>query len=720
VLQALIFRPAAPILEWFHFIDQVSAMPSETTATPTAVNPDIAAWTGPLGLPDFGAIANEDFAPAFDAALAQHMADIDAIAGNPAAPDFDNTIVALETAGPLLTKVSGIFWLLAGAHTNDAIEALERDLAPKLSRHFSAISMNRPLFERVDALYRAHGTLGLDAEAARVLELTWKGFVRSGAQLDEAGQRRLAEINERLATLGTAFSQNVLADERDWILPLDEGDDLAGLPGWLVASMKAAAEERGHAGKYAVTLSRSIVEPFLTWSERRDLREAAFAAWAARGAHQGAHDNRPIVAEMVRLRAEKAALLGYATYAHYKLDNTMAKTPETVRDLLETVWAKARDRAGEEAAALADAIAAEGRNHAVAPWDWRHYAGKVRTARFDFSENEIKPYLSLDKIIDAAFDTASRLFGLTFLPCPDVRAWHPDVRVFEVLDADGTHRAVFLGDYFARPSKQSGAWMSSLQDQYRLQTADKPNGAKPIIYNVCNFAKAPAGEPVLISMDDAKTLFHEFGHALHGMLSDVTYPSISGTSVFRDFVELPSQLYEHWLTVPSVLQRFARHYETGEPIPQDMLDRMKAAEKFNKGFANVEFTASALVDMAFHALTPEKSATIDPMALQGAELKHIGMPAEIVMRHATPHFGHVFSGDGYSAGYYSYMWSGVLDADAFRAFTEAGDPFDAATAAKLRKFVYASGGSLPPEEAYTAFRGRLPTPDALLEKEGLA
>ena len=701
-------------------------MTPEAHADPAApiVNPAIESWTGPLGLPDFAAIADGEIAPAFDTALARHLADIDAIASDPEADTFENTIVALETAGPLLDRVSAIFWTLAGAHTNDTLEALERDLAPKLSRHMSAIRMNRALFARIDALYAKRDDPGLDAEAARVLELTWKSFVRAGARLDEGDQKRLAAINERLASLGTAFSQNVLADEREPALLLDagddEGDDLAGLPDWLVAGMRATAGEHGHDDKFAVTLSRSIIEPFLTWSERRDLRETAFRAWVARGEHEGARDNRPIVAETVRLRAEKAALLGYETFAHFKLDNTMAKTPETVRTLLDTVWQKARARAGQEATDIAALIASEGHNHEVAPWDWRHYAGKVRTARYDFSDNEIKPYLQLEKIIEAAFDTAGRLFGLSFRPHPDARAWHPDVRVFEVLDGDGARIAVFLGDYFARPSKQSGAWMSALQDQHRL-AADGTSGEQiAIVYNIMNFAKAPPGEPVLISMDDAKTLFHEFGHALHGMLSDVTYPSISGTSVSRDFVELPSQLFEHWLTVPDILKGFAVHHETGAPLPQDLLDRMRAAEKFNKGFANVEFTSSALVDMAFHALTPDAAAHIDPMTLQADELARIGMPSAIVMRHATPHFGHVFSGDGYSAGYYSYMWSGVLDADAFRAFTEAGDPFDAETAAKLRRYIYASGGSMDPEDAYTGFRGRLPSPDALLEKEGLA
>lgn len=690
-----------------------------TAPAPSVVNPAITGWTGPLGLPDFPAIRDDDFDTAFAVALPAHLAEVDAIAGNPDAPTFDNTIVALEHAGELRARASGIFWNLTGANTNETLQALERKLAPEFARHRSAVAMNAALFARIDALYQTRDSLGLDAEADRLLELTWKSFVRSGARLDDADQKRLAEINERLATLGTAFSQNVLADESDYALVLESADDLDGLPDSLVASMSAAAEERGHAGKHAVTLSRSIIEPFLTFSTRRDLRETAFKAWIARGAGTGERDNRPLVAETVRLRAEKAALLGYDTFAHFKLDDTMAKTPEAVGALLETMWEKARARAAEEAADLAELIAADGQNHAVAPWDWRHYAEKVRAARFDLNEAEIKPYLQLDKMIEAAFDTANRLFGVTLREHPDATAYHPDVRVFEVLDADGRRRAVFLGDYFARPSKRSGAWMSGFQDQHKLD--DEGDGGQiPIVINVMNFAKAPPGEPVLITMSDARTLFHEFGHALHGMLSDVTYPSISGTSVSRDFVELPSQLYEHWLTEPEVLRRFAVHHETGEAIPDSLLGKMRAAEKFNKGFANVEFTASALVDMAFHALDNAQAADIDPVAFQDDILAKIGMPNEIVMRHATLHFSHVFSGDGYSAGYYSYMWSGVLDSDAFRAFEEAGHPFDEATAARLRRFIYATGGSLDPEDAYKAFRGKLPTPDALLAKEGLA
>jgi len=700
-------------------------MPAKSSA-PDNVNPAIANWTGPLGLPEFAAIEAGDFAAAFAAALPVHLAEIEAIAASPEAPTFENTIVALEQTGELLTRASNIFWNLTGAHTNNALQELERKLSPELSRHYSAIQMNRALFGRVDALYQKRASLGLDAEAGRVLELTWKSFVRAGAELGADDQAQLAATSERLAALGTAFSQNVLADESDYALVLEAGDDLAGLPDSLLSSMQAAAAERGAEGKHAVTLSRSIIESFLTFSERRDLREKAFKSWVARGEGAGERDNRPIVAETVKLRAEKAALLGFESFAHFKLDNTMAKTPENVAALLNTMWAKARTRAREEVADLAQLIVAEGKNHAVAPWDWRHYSEKARAARYDLNAAEVKPYLQLEKMIEGAFDTATKLFGVRFKAHGGASAYHPDVRVFEVLDAGGKRIAIFLADYFARPSKHSGAWMSEYQEQHKLvmdsDASGTPgkSGQTPIVVNVMNFAKAPAGQPVLITMDDARTLFHEFGHALHGMLSDVTYPSISGTSVSRDFVELPSQLYEHWLTVPAVLQRFAVHHQTGEAIPEALLAKMRAAEKFNKGFTNVEFTASALVDMAFHSLSPEQAANIDPMEFQADVLAGLDMPDEIVMRHATPHFAHVFAGDGYSAGYYSYMWSGVLDADAFRAFDEAGDAFDSATAEKLLRHIYSTGGSADPEDAYKAFRGKLPSPDALLEKEGLA
>ncbi|TWF50234.1 M3 family metallopeptidase [Neorhizobium alkalisoli] len=681
-----------------------------------SVNPALVKWDGHKGLPRFDQVGDQDFAPGFEAALVAHEAEIDAIANNPQAPTFDNTVVALEIAGDELSRVSALFWGKAGAHTNETIQALEREIAPKMSRHYSKIGMNPALFARIDALWEKRGALDLSVEQERVLERHWKGFVRAGAKLPKAEQERLADINEKLAGFGARFGQNVLGDEKSWSLKLTDEADLDGLPGFLKDSMAAAARDAGDADGYAVTLSRSIIEPFLTFSTRRDLREQAFKAWVARGENGGERDNIAIIRETLALRAEKAKLLGYDSFAALKLDNTMAKTPDAVNGLLRKVWATARNKALEEEASLGKLIAEEGKNHPVMPWDWRHYAEKLRERTFSFSESELKPYLQLEKIIEACFDVAGRLFGIKAVPVKDAAAYHPDVRVFEIRAEDGSLKALFLGDYFARSSKRSGAWMSSFQSQHKLTLKNGSVGEIPIIYNVCNFAKPAEGKPALLSIDDARTLFHEFGHALHGMLSDVTYPSVSGTGVARDFVELPSQLYEHWLTVPEILEKYAVHYETGAPMPKDLLDKVLAARTFNAGFNTVEFTSSALVDMAFHT----RGAVEDPMAVQGEVLAELGMPASIVMRHATPHFQHVFSGDGYSAGYYSYMWSEVLDADAFSAFEETGNAFDPVTARKLKNNIYSVGGSIDPEETYKAFRGKLPDPTAMLKKKGLA
>jgi len=680
------------------------------------VNSALVDWNGHHGLPRFDQVKDEDFAPGFDAALGLHEAEIDQIANNPQEPTFANTVVALETAGDELSRVSSLFWGKAGAHTNENIQALEREIAPKMSRHYSKIGMNAALFSRIDTLWEKRKELGLTLEEERVLERHWKGFVKAGAKLAKAEQERLADINEKLAGLGARFGQNVLGDEKSWSLKLTEEEDLDGLPAFLRDAMAAAARERGAADGYMVTLSRSIIEPFLTFSTRRDLREQAFRAWAARGANGGDTDNLGIVRETLALRAEKARLLGYENFAAYKLDNTMAKTADAVNSLLRKVWDKARSKALEEEASLGGLIAEEGKNHEVMPWDWRHYAEKLRQRTFDFSETELKPYLQLEKIIEACFDVAERLFGVTVVEVKGIAAYHPDVRVFEVRDKDGSLKALFMGDYFARSSKRSGAWMNSLQSQHKLPLKNGATGELPIIYNVCNFAKPAEGKPALLSLDDARTLFHEFGHALHGMLSDVTYPSVSGTGVSRDFVELPSQLYEHWLTVPEILEKYAVHHETGKPMPKALLDKVLAARTFNAGFATVEFTSSALVDMAFHT----RGAVEDPMAVQGEVLSELGMPASIVMRHATPHFQHVFSGDGYSAGYYSYMWSEVLDADAFSAFEETGNVFDPVMARKLKNNIYSVGGSIDPEDTYKAFRGKLPDPQAMLKKKGLA
>jgi len=686
-------------------------MNAMTNVRSASQNPLLTDWTGPFGLPPFGAIAPEHFRPAFDAALSLHRAEIDAIAANPAPPDFDNTIVALEKSGRALERVANMFFVLAGADTSDEIEAVEREVSPLLARHGNALYLNRALYARIADLWQRRDALGLDAEQARVLERYHTRFVRAGGALERPSQDRLAAINERLASLGTQFGQNVLADEKAYALILEEGD-LAGLPDFARAAARAAAEERGQPGQYAITLARSSVETFLQFSARRDLREKALQAWTGRGESGGATDNRALIAEMVALRAERAKLLGFATFADYRLDDQMAKTPAAARKLLDEVWSRARAKAAAERDALQAMIAAEGGNFALAPHDWRYYAEKLRKARYDLDEAEIKPYFQLDRMIEAAFETARRLFGLTFTPA-DVPLYHPDARAYEVKDAAGRSIGLFIGDYFARPSKHSGAWMTALRDQEKLA-----GDIRPIILNVCNFSKPAAGAPALLSFDDARTLFHEFGHGLHGLLSNVTYPLIAGTAVPSDFVELPSQLYEHWLEVPEILQRYARHAVTGEPMPQSLIDRLLATRTYGQGFATVEYTACALLDLDLHALPDADGLDVGRFERDG--LARIGMPAEIVMRHRLPHFQHLFSGGGYAAGYYSYLWSEVLDADAFEAFSEAGNAFDPETAKRLRDYIYGAGNLRDPAEAYQAFRGRLPAVDALLKKRGLA
>jgi len=689
-----------------------SDMPAGSGRPAASGNPFFAAWTTPDGVAPFHHIKPEHFRPAYARALAEHEAEITAIAADPAPPDFDNTIVALERSGKALDRVSNVFHVLAGAHTDDALLEIEREMSPVIARHWSKIDTNELLFRRIDAVMRNAGKSGLDAEQRRVLERYHTGFRRSGAALDAEGKQRLGDIIERLASLSTVFSQNVLADEQAFTLQLKDDAELAGLPDFMREAMRSEAKERGLDG-YVVTLSRSSVEPFLQFSARRDLREKAFRGFTMRGDNGGATDNKAVIAEIVRLRAERARLLGFSDFAKYRLEDEMAKTPANVRHLLDTVRAPARASALADRDALQELVQEEGGNFKLAPWDWRYYAEKLRQRRCDFDEAAIKPYLNLDRIVEAAFYTAQRLFGLSFAPRPDVPAWHPDVRVWEVRGDSGEKVGLFFGDYFARPSKRSGAWMTSLRDQERLSGA-----VTPLIVNVCNFSKASAGEPTLLSFDDARTLFHEFGHALHGLLSSVTYPKISGTNVATDFVELPSQLYEHWLAQPEVLRRFALHYQTGEPMPEQLLQRLLAARNFNIGATTLEYIASAVVDLDFHSLP--SPGEIDSNAFESQALDRIAMPSEIAMRHRPPHFGHVFSGGYYAAAYYSYMWSEVLDADAFAAFEETGDIFDPATAKRLREAIYAAGGSQDPAEAYKAFRGRLPSADALLRKRGFA
>lgn len=658
-------------------------------------------WDTPFGLPPFAAIRDEDFGPAFDEALARARTAIRAIAEGPG-HSFADVIEALELAEGDLDRVSGVFYNLAGADSTDAREALMRDLAPKMSVFSSEVTNNKALWAKIEALWQARAGLGLTAEQGRVLELYRQMFVRSGAALEGAAAERLTAVKARLAVLGTAFGQNLLADERSWHIELSAAD-LAALPGFVQDAARAAGAEKGRGP--VVTLSRSLIVPFLQFSPNRSLRETAYAAWVARGANGGETDNRGIAAEILALRAERAALLGYPDFAAFKLEPEMAKTPAAVRDLLLRVWRPARAKALTDAAVLEAMLKADGLAGPLEPWDWRYYSEKRRKAEHDLDEAALKPYLGLEAMLGAMFDCSSRLFGLEFREI-DGPLYHPDVRGWEVTRG-GAHVAVFLGDYFARGSKRSGAWCSAMRGQRKLG-----GEVRPIVVNVCNFAK---GDPCLLSYDDARTLFHEFGHALHQMLSDVTYGFISGTSVARDFVELPSQLYEHWLEVPAVLEAHARHHETGEPMPAEMLRRLLDAGTYDQGFATVEFVASAMVDLEFHTGTPPA----DPMQRQAEVLDALGMPTAIRMRHATPHFAHVFSSDGYSAGYYSYMWSEVMDADAFAAFEEAGDPFHPETAAKLERFILSAGGSEDAEALYLKFRGKMPEVEALLKGRGL-
>jgi peptidyl-dipeptidase Dcp len=678
---------------------------------PSHDNPLIAEWTGPYELPPFAAIKAKHYPPAFAAAFDAHNAEIAAIIANETEPSFDTVIAARERAGKLLSRVASVFFNLASTDADDELQAIERDVAPRLASHSQAIATNPALFAKVESLWERRDALGLSAEQMRVLERHYRGAVRSGAKLDEAGRRRIGEIAERLAELGTKFSQNVLADESSYMLLLETEADLAGLPAFLRAAAAATAEARGHSGKYAITLSRSSIEPFLQFSARRDLREEAFRAWMARGTNGGATDNRALISEILALQAERAKLLGFASYAAFKLDDTMAKTPAAVRDLLARVWQPARDKAARERAKLAGLASESGDNAPIAPWDWRYYADKVRKAEHNIDEAEIKPYFELDRMIEAAFETARRLFGLTFKERADLPRYHPDVRIWEVFRESGEPVGLFYGDYFTRRSKRGGAWMTSFRDQERLD-----GEVRPVIVNVMNFVKGAPGEPSLLSVDDARTLFHEFGHGMHGMLSDVTYPSLSGTSVLRDFVELPSQLYEHWLLTPEILNAYARHAKTGEPMPAELVKRLIDARNFNQGFSTVEYVASAIIDMDLHEQTPPPGFDVD--TAERGTLARIGMPSEIVLRHRPGHFLHLFDG-GYAAGYYSYLWSEIMDADAFRAFEETGDVFNPELAAKLKRYIYSSGGTIEPAEAYIAFRGRLPDADALLKKRGL-
>jgi peptidyl-dipeptidase Dcp len=674
-------------------------------------NPLLQDWPGPHGLPPFADIRPAHFPPAFDQALAAHRAEVDAIAAQAEAPSFDNTVARFDASGRLLARLEHLFYTLSASATSPELQAVQRALAAPLAEHGSAVYMNQALFRRVEALHEQRERLGLSAEQRRLLERVHLDFLRAGARLAPAARERYAAVMARLAELNTRFAQNVLAAESAYQLRLTTEAELAGLPDFLRAAARQAAVDRGLGdGVHVITLSRSLIVPFLTFSARRDLREQAWRAWVDRGDGDGDTDNRELCREILALRTEQAKLHGHACYADYALEDTMARSQQAVMGLLERVWHPALAAQAREREAVQGAMAAAGAAHALEPWDWRFYAEQARRARFELDEAEVKPYFPLDRMVAAMFDCASRLFGLQFQARPDIAGYHPDVRAYEVRDADGELRGLFLQDNFARPTKRSGAWMNALRQQSRAL------GATPVILNNNNFARGAAGEPTLLSFDDVRTLFHEFGHGLHGLLSSVEHERLSGTNVLKDFVELPSQLYEHWMAEPQVLKRFARHWQTDEPLPDALLAKLQAARQFGQGYETLRYTASAIVDLAVHAL-PEAPADI--VAFERDTLVRWGLPAEVGMNHRLTHFQHLFSSAGYAAGYYVYLWAEVLDCDAFEAFVEAGDAFDAAVAQRLRDCIYASGNSIEPGEAFRRFRGRDPVVEPMLKDRGL-
>jgi peptidyl-dipeptidase Dcp len=684
-----------------------SALTNESTP-----NPLLAKWEGPYGgVPPFDRVQIALFKPALEEAMTEQLAEIDRIAGNSAAPDFDNTIAALERAGGAFDRVSTLYFVWAATMATPEFQAVQREMAPRLAAFQDKITQNEALFKRIDAVYNSPAKARLTPEQQRVAWLYYTNFVRAGARLKPEAKTRLSQINQQLAGLFTRFSQNVLAEETDQVMVLKSDAELAGLPQSVRDAAAAAAEAKKQPGTWVIMNTRSSIDPFLTYSDRRDLREKAWRMFVNRGDNSGEQDNNAIITEILQLRAERAKLLGYPTHAHWRLENSMAKTPERAMELMEAVWKPAVARVHEEVADMQALADKEGAKIKIEPWDYRYYMEKVRKAKFDLDQNEVKPYLQLEKLREGIFWVAGELFNFNFTPVTNVPVAHPDIRVWEVTDkTTKRHIGLWYFDPYARAGKRSGAWMNAYRSQERVD-----GEITTIVSNNSNFVKGKPGEPVLISWDDATTMFHEFGHALHGLNSNVTYPSVAGTAVPRDYVEFPSQLLEHWLSTPQVLQRFALHYETGKPIPQALVDKITRSATFNQGFATVEYLSAALVDMKLHLAGERK---IDADVFEREALAQLGMPKEIVMRHRTPHFLHVFGSDGYSAGYYSYLWSDVITADAFGAFVEGKGPYDRAVAERLRKFVFSVGNTIDPADAYRSFRGRDPKIDALMKKRG--
>ncbi|MHB9005838.1 MAG: M3 family metallopeptidase [Limisphaerales bacterium] len=684
---------------------------ADAPSAATTPLPLIEEWKGSHGgLPPFDQIQLGQFQPAIAAAMTSNRVEIQAMANDPAAPTFENTIAALERCGRILDRVQTVYGVWSSTLSTPEFRAIEQEIEPQLAAFRDEIFQNEKLFRRLEAVYQSPDKARLTSEQQRLVWLLYTNFVRAGARLDAVGKTRIAAINQRLATLFTRFSQNLLADEEALGVVLDHEADLARLPASLRSAAAAEGEARELKGKWVIANSRSSAEPFLTYSDRRDLREKVWQRFVSRGDHPGAHDNKPLITEILKLRAERAQLLGFPSHAHWRLENSMAKTPERTLTLMEAVWKPAVARVREEVADMQKIADAEGAGIRIEPWDYRYYAERVRKAKYDLDESAVKPYLQLDQLRDGMFWVAGQLFGLTFSPASSVPVYQSDVRVWEVRGEGDRPVGLFYFDPYARPGKRSGAWMSAYRNQERFE-----RDITTLVSNNSNFMKGAPGEPVLVSWDDARTLFHEFGHALHGLCSDVNYPSLSGTSVARDYVELPSQILERWLATPEVLNRFARHHQTGEPIPQALIDRIQKASKFNQGFATTEFLSSALIDMKLHLAGDRK---IDPAVFEKEELARLGMPAEIVMRHRLPQFAHLFADDGYSAGYYSYLWADTLTADAAEAFKEAGGLYDRAMAGKFRQHVLSAGNTVDPAEGYRRFRGRDAGIEALMRDRG--
>jgi peptidyl-dipeptidase Dcp len=688
---------------------------AQSSSAPTAAaNPLLAKWQGPYGgVPPFDRVQVAQFKPALETAMAENLAEIDKIANDPAAPTFENTIAALERAGQTLDRVQTIYGVFGSTMAGPEFQVVQREMAPRLAAFNDQITQNTALFKRIETVYNARAKTKLTPEQQRLAWLYYTNFTRAGAKLGPDAKSRLSEINQKLAGLFTKFGQNVLAEETDQFIVIKTDAELAGLPQSLRDAAAAAAATKKQTGAWVIMNTRSSVDPFLTYSDRRDLREKVWRMFINRGDNGDEHDNNATITEILQLRAERAKLLGYPTHAHWRLENAMAKTPEHALELMEQVWKPAVARVHEEVADMQALADKEGAKIKIEPWDYRYYAEKVRKARYDLDQNEVKEYLQLEKLREGIFWVAGELFNFNFTPATNVPVVHQDVRVWEVTDkTTKRHIGLWYFDPYARAGKRSGAWMNAYRSQERID-----GEITTIVSNNANFVKGKPGEPLLISWDDAQTMFHEFGHALHGLNSNVTYPSLSGTAVARDYVEFPSQLLEHWLSTPEVLQRFAVHYQTGKPIPPALVERIKRAATFNEGFITVEYLSAALVDMKLHLAGDKK---IDADAFEKNTLAELGMPNEIVMRHRTPQFMHVFSSDGYAAGYYSYLWSDVLTADAYGAFVEAGGPYDHKVAERLRKYIFSVGNTVDPAAAYRSFRGRDPRIEALMKKRGFA